>query len=615
MNKIEEDKATSQSNLNNFGVPLKPDGTEYKIEEANAQQKHILLLVLDTLKTWVEHTMNPDRFQNSKFMPLRLTVRGMAGSGKSFLLHLLSSTIRKIFGVNSVDIKVAPTGTAAFNIEGQTCHSAFGLGVSKSQNKALSETKRQELILKFQNTLALFIDERSLLNSETLGGMEENASKTVHGGNHCKEDWGGIPVVIAIGDDRQLPTVRVHGKGRGAFQILEINKSNKISEREANGEQKFLDLAKNVVTLTTNQRVSEENKKFRAILERLREDKQTIQDAKVFESLDLSRISDERRKEIEKSAETLHLFAFNKDKDQLNIEKLAEISSEINPVAIIKSRTDSNFFYILENQKKEQNKKSSSASKSKQKTQQFKHFKDSNYPKTSTICVGCKVALKGRNFNPQWGLYNSSIGTVEEIVFEEGKNPNAGDLPLYVAVNFPSYTGPVWDLKNPTVVPIPIVKGFCDKGCCQIEYLPLELAFAKSIHTFQGMQAGPSNPIKRLIVHLGTIQFESNNPGLLYTAISRAMTIDENNNGNNSAIYFLNFEIQHFMNNAKKKLTNTLSKPMKAKETWIQHLDKNENKKNFTEDEITELLDWSQQKIPLAILRKCISNTSWRTEN
>ena len=93
------------------------------------------------------------------------------------------------------------------------------------------------------------------------------------------------------------------------------------------------------------------------------------------------------------------------------------------------------------------------------------------------------------------------------------------------------------------------------------------------------------------------------------------MTIDENNDGNNSAIYFLNFEIQHFMNNAKKKLTNTLSKPMKAKETWIQHLDKNENKKNFTEDEITELLDWSQQKIPLAILRKCISNTSWRTEN
>jgi len=29
--------------------------------------------------------------------------------------------------------------------------------------------------------------------------------------------------------------------------------------------------------------------------------------------------------------------------------------------------------------------------------------------------------------------------------------------------------------------------------------------------------------------------------------------IHENNGGNNSALYFLNFQIQHFMNNAKKK--------------------------------------------------------------
>ena len=312
MSKIDEEKEKNQRQINDFVVPLKPDGSEYHIEEANAQQHHILLLVLDTLKTWVEHTTNPEsQHTKEKFKPLRMTVRGMAGSGKSFLLHLLSSTIRKIFGSNSVDIKVAPTGTAAFNIEGHTCHSAFGLGVSRMQKKELSGVKRQELILKFQRTLALFIDERSLLNSETLGGMESNASKTVHGGNHCKEDWGGIPVVIAIGDDRQLPTVRVRGMGRGAFQILEKNQTSKKSENEINGEQKFLDLAENVVTLTQNQRVSEQDKHFRNMLERLREDKQTYQDAKIFEKLDMSRVPADKKEQIEQSPETLHLFAFN----------------------------------------------------------------------------------------------------------------------------------------------------------------------------------------------------------------------------------------------------------------------------------------------------------------
>ena len=92
--KLEEEKTRSQSNMNSVSVPLKDDGTMYKIEEANEKQKHIVLLVLETLKNWVECTTNPSKASKAQdFKPLRMTVRGMAGSGKSFLLHLLSSTI------------------------------------------------------------------------------------------------------------------------------------------------------------------------------------------------------------------------------------------------------------------------------------------------------------------------------------------------------------------------------------------------------------------------------------------------------------------------------------------------------------------------------------------
>jgi hypothetical protein len=48
-------------------------------------------------------------------------------------------------------------------------------------------------------------------------------------------------------------------------------------------------------------------------------------------------------------------------------------------------------------------------------------------------------------------LYNGTIGTVEEIVFDHGKNPNHGDHLRCTAVKMPLYCGPVWDRNNPKV--------------------------------------------------------------------------------------------------------------------------------------------------------------------
>ena len=48
-------------------------------------------------------------------------------------------------------------------------------------------------------------------------------------------------------------------------------------------------------------------------------------------------------------------------------------------------------------------------------------------------------------------VYNNSIGTVRDIVFSPGDDPNSGDLPQYVAVEFTHYNGPVWDQDNPKV--------------------------------------------------------------------------------------------------------------------------------------------------------------------
>jgi hypothetical protein len=64
------------------------------------------------------------------------------------------------------------------------------------------------------------------------------------------------------------------------------------------------------------------------------------------------------------------------------------------------------------------------------------------------ICRGARVQISGRNFEPDWGLYNGAVGTVVEIVFNENENPLDGTLPQYILVDFPQYRGPSWISEN-----------------------------------------------------------------------------------------------------------------------------------------------------------------------
>ena len=152
------------------------------------------------------------------------------------------------------------------------------------------------------------------------------------------------------------------------------------------------------------------------------------------------------------------------------------------------------------------------------------------------------MQIQGHNLEPKWGLFNSALGVVKDIVFANGCNPNHGDMPEYVLVDFPHYIGPAFIKQHPTFVPIAPTSMTCKHRCCKHTYLPLEICWAKTIHTFQGFNAGPSAPnqppnmIRRIIVDPGTKQFEGNNPGLFYTIMTRATTLGTNKM--DSAIYF-----------------------------------------------------------------------------
>jgi hypothetical protein len=133
--------------------------------------------------------------QNSKFVPLRLTVRGAAGTGKSFIINTILSYMRRMFDDNDVVHVVAPTGMAAFNVLGKTLHRFAGLDW-RNMKKGMTNSTMEKLQKKLQNTVAMIMDERSMLSQIILGSVEQAVARSTHECGHSGEDWGGIPVMI-----------------------------------------------------------------------------------------------------------------------------------------------------------------------------------------------------------------------------------------------------------------------------------------------------------------------------------------------------------------------------------------------------------------------------------
>ena len=138
------------------------------------------------------------------------------------------------------------------------------------------------------------------------------------------------------------------------------------------------------------------------------------------------------------------------------------------------------------------------------------------------------------------------------------------------------------------------------------------MSFARTIHTYQGQSAGPTNdkydnPIKRIICDVGSPRFESQNIGLLYTALSRATTIGTKENSRiNSAIFFTQSLDKQRLDRLTTKSNEKKYEMIAKRENWIKMLTKNINEKemNIPEEAINEIFEWaSNAKIPLQIIQ------------
>jgi hypothetical protein len=245
------------------------------------------------------------------------------------------------------------------------------------------------------------------------------------------------------------------------------------------------------------------------------------------------------------------------------------------------------------------------------------------------LCWDAMVEITKVNIEPKWGLFNGAIGTVVGIIFRQGENPNEGNLPTVVVVDLKHYRGPIWDKDNPTHVTIVPIKRWCEPMCCTRKQIPLHIAWAKTIHSLQGHNSGPTakhktpNDIQSIVIHLGERTDETLNPGLLHVAVSRATTIGELGHMMsiprkcmNSALYFraASFPsgikiLAHYYSNGDEYVK------VKQWTAWVAYLDDRQEQTSIMTDlseremvqEWMENKKYSREEI-LAVVR----NNKWR---
>ena len=144
--------------------------------------------------------------------PYRVFLSGPGGVGKSHVIKLIQSDIIKLIkqsgAIEPDDVLVlltAPTGVAAFNVNGTTLHSAFLLGRSKySGFQPLSNDRVNTLRAKLSKLVLLIIDEVSMVGADMLLKIHKRLQQIKAVLPHVM--FGGVSI-LAVGDLYQLPPV------------------------------------------------------------------------------------------------------------------------------------------------------------------------------------------------------------------------------------------------------------------------------------------------------------------------------------------------------------------------------------------------------------------------
>ncbi|XP_070529626.1 uncharacterized protein [Cardiocondyla obscurior] len=164
------------------------------IAKLNADQLRVFDRVIDTVR--------------SKDSILRLYVSGEGGTGKSFLIKTIKCWIKH--NLNKDTALAAPTGIAAFNIDGLTVHRLLQLPVEHGQTskyKPLSNHVLKVLRTELKEVVLFVIDEVSMISNLVLMYIHFRLTE-IFDTNDVEDGWFGKKHIFLFGDFLQLSPVR-----------------------------------------------------------------------------------------------------------------------------------------------------------------------------------------------------------------------------------------------------------------------------------------------------------------------------------------------------------------------------------------------------------------------
>ena len=282
-----------------------PDKEYYElVRKLNFRQREIFVHINQWIRT--------------KSEPIRIFLSGGAGTGKSVLIRALYQSLHRYLIINAVDdldhirvLRCAPTGAAAFNVEGLTLHHAFDIPVQQKFQPLIAE-KANTLSNKYKHLSVLIIDEISLVSNMLFTQIDRRLQQIKRNTN----PFGNIHILL-VGDLFQLEPV--------SYTWIFRNMKSSYGPLATNLWNSYFTLYE----LTEIMR-QKDDKLYAQLLSRLREGNQSQDDIEKLKS----RIIDENHPNYPYDA--VHMFATNAEVDEFNETAYDRTSTE---KAVVKAKS------------------------------------------------------------------------------------------------------------------------------------------------------------------------------------------------------------------------------------------------------------------------------------
>src|SRR6266480_6100335 len=176
--------------------PLNITNLISEVMPLNTKQKRTVSMVF-------YHVMrNQGKLAVEKDDQFLLYVAGEGGTGKSWVIEAVRLGMKLLEREQEV-LVIAPTGNAANHVQGSTIHTGLDIAVQGQRKRGVSQRVRSL----WTNKTMLIIDEISMVSSKLMDSIDKQCKVMKNLDTNSTAVFGGLPVVIVLGDFHQFSPV------------------------------------------------------------------------------------------------------------------------------------------------------------------------------------------------------------------------------------------------------------------------------------------------------------------------------------------------------------------------------------------------------------------------